>query len=146
MIHFLKGQCHEIFASGFFHESVSPLPQSIPLGPFRIFEIFAIQGAPPVSTTPEANLQMSICFNVFTYLANYNSDGVWTSSTQDVIVAMSSLHTGLQSLPRPTSSFTVFLLAFFHVSCLMSHFSREKVYLLHFLTSMPPKARRFSFL
>ncbi len=33
----LKGQCHEIFASGFFHESVSPKPLSIPLGPFRIF-------------------------------------------------------------------------------------------------------------
>ena len=25
------------FASGFFYESVSPQPQSIPLGPFRIF-------------------------------------------------------------------------------------------------------------
>jgi hypothetical protein len=25
------------FASGFFHESVSPQPQSIPLRPFRIF-------------------------------------------------------------------------------------------------------------
>jgi hypothetical protein len=25
------------FASGFFHESVSPQPQIIPLGPFRIF-------------------------------------------------------------------------------------------------------------
>ncbi len=36
--HFLKGQCHEIFfASSFFHESVSPQPQSIPLGKFRIF-------------------------------------------------------------------------------------------------------------
>jgi hypothetical protein len=33
----LKGQCHEIFASGFFYESVSPKPLSIPLGPFRIF-------------------------------------------------------------------------------------------------------------
>jgi hypothetical protein len=35
-------------ASGFFHESVSPKPLSIPLGPFRIFrkfaEIFAAQG------------------------------------------------------------------------------------------------------
>ncbi len=43
----------------FFHESVSPQPQSIQLGPFQIFrkflEIFARQGAPPVSTTPEAN-------------------------------------------------------------------------------------------
>jgi hypothetical protein len=33
----LKGQCHEIFASGFFDESVSPQPQSIALGLFRIF-------------------------------------------------------------------------------------------------------------
>jgi hypothetical protein len=47
------------FASGFFHESVSPPAQSIPLGPFRFFrkfaEIFASQGVPPVSTTPVAN-------------------------------------------------------------------------------------------
>jgi hypothetical protein len=27
------------FASGFFHESVSPYPQSIPIGPFQIFLI-----------------------------------------------------------------------------------------------------------
>jgi hypothetical protein len=33
----LKGQCHEIFCFWFFHESVSPQPQSIPLRPFRIF-------------------------------------------------------------------------------------------------------------
>ena len=33
----LKGQCHEIFASGFFLESVSPKPLIIPLGSFRIF-------------------------------------------------------------------------------------------------------------
>jgi hypothetical protein len=33
----LKGQCYKIFASGFFHESVSPQLQSIPLGPFQIF-------------------------------------------------------------------------------------------------------------
>ncbi len=33
----LKGQCHEIFCFWFFHESLSPQPQSIPLGPFRIF-------------------------------------------------------------------------------------------------------------
>ncbi len=59
----LKGQCHESFCfCFFFHESVSPQPQSIPLGPFRIFkkfaEIFASQGAPPVSTTPVANLPL----------------------------------------------------------------------------------------
>jgi hypothetical protein len=75
----LKGQCHEIFASGFFHDSFSPQPQSIPLGPFYIFlkirgdirkSRFAIGGKfatgvndmctggnlPPVSTTPAANL------------------------------------------------------------------------------------------
>jgi hypothetical protein len=44
----------------FSHESVSPQPQSIPLGPFQIFrkfaEIFASKGAPPVSTTLVANL------------------------------------------------------------------------------------------
>ena len=35
---FLKGQCHEIFCYWFFfHESVSPQPQSIPCRPFRIF-------------------------------------------------------------------------------------------------------------
>ncbi len=32
----LKGQCHEIFCFWFFHESVSPQPQSIPFGPFQI--------------------------------------------------------------------------------------------------------------
>ncbi len=37
MLSVSKGQCHEIFTSGFFHGSVSPQPQSIPLGPFRIF-------------------------------------------------------------------------------------------------------------
>ncbi len=36
----LKGQCHEIFASDFFHESVSPQPQSIPLGQVLIFFFF----------------------------------------------------------------------------------------------------------
>jgi len=33
----LKGQCPEIFCFWFFYESVSPQPQSIPLGPFRFF-------------------------------------------------------------------------------------------------------------
>jgi hypothetical protein len=44
----------------FFHESVFPQPQSIPLRPFQIFrkfaEIFASQVAPPISTTSVANL------------------------------------------------------------------------------------------
>jgi hypothetical protein len=47
------------FASSFFHQSVSPNPLSIPLGPFQIFtkftEIFAAQGALPVSLTTVAN-------------------------------------------------------------------------------------------
>ncbi len=40
---------------------VSPQPQSIPLGPFyfefvrKFAEVFAIKGAPPVSTTQAAN-------------------------------------------------------------------------------------------
>jgi hypothetical protein len=34
----LKGQCHEVFCFWFFcYESVTPQPQSIPLGPFQIF-------------------------------------------------------------------------------------------------------------
>jgi hypothetical protein len=49
----LKGQCHEIFDFMFFHESVSSKPLSISLGPFLLFqkfvEIFAAQGAPPMS-------------------------------------------------------------------------------------------------
>ncbi len=52
----LKGQCHEIFDLWFFHESVSTKPLSIPYKFFRKFsEIFADQGAPPVSLTPVAN-------------------------------------------------------------------------------------------
>jgi hypothetical protein len=34
---YLKGQCHEIFDFGFVHESDSPKPLSITLGPFQIF-------------------------------------------------------------------------------------------------------------
>jgi hypothetical protein len=53
----------DFVASGFFHESVSPQPQSIALGPFKFFrkvaEIFASQGAPLVSTTPAANFSTS---------------------------------------------------------------------------------------
>ncbi len=37
----------------FFHESVSPKPLSIPIGPFRIF---SVANLPPVSLTPVANL------------------------------------------------------------------------------------------
>jgi hypothetical protein len=60
MFNSLKGQCHEIFGYWFFfHESVSPQPLSIPIGPFRIFpkfsEIFAAESAPPVFLTPVAN-------------------------------------------------------------------------------------------
>jgi hypothetical protein len=33
----LQRQCHEILNFCFFHESVSPKPQSIPSGPFRFF-------------------------------------------------------------------------------------------------------------
>jgi hypothetical protein len=51
----LKGQ--------FFHESVSPQPQRIPLGLVRIFwkftEIFVSQGAPTVPTTPASNFATS---------------------------------------------------------------------------------------
>ncbi len=56
----LKGQCHEIFTFWFFSWISFPKHLSIPLRAiskfFRKFtEIFAAQGAPPVSTTPVAN-------------------------------------------------------------------------------------------
>jgi hypothetical protein len=41
--------------SGFLHGSISPKPLIITLGPFKFAEIFAAQGAPPVSLTPVAN-------------------------------------------------------------------------------------------
>ncbi len=57
----LKGQCTRFFASGFFQESSSPKPLKITKESFRTFlkirgDIFACEGAPPVSTTPVANL------------------------------------------------------------------------------------------
>jgi hypothetical protein len=67
----LKGTVSRDFFFWFFlHGSVYPQPQSIPLGPFRIFskirgDVFASQGAPPVltlppvSTTPAANFAPS---------------------------------------------------------------------------------------
>jgi hypothetical protein len=56
----LKGSVTRFFASGFLHESPSPKPLKVTLGSFRFFrkfaEIFTSQGAPPLSTTPVANL------------------------------------------------------------------------------------------
>ncbi len=53
----LKGQCREIFASGFFRELPSPKPLKITVESFfgKFEEIFASEGAPPVSMTPFAN-------------------------------------------------------------------------------------------
>ncbi len=60
----LKGQRHEIFDFKFFHESVSPKLWGYHSGRFEFFrkfaEIFAAQGAPPVSLTPVANEKISI--------------------------------------------------------------------------------------
>ncbi len=57
------------FASGSFHESVSPQPQSIPLRPFRIFwkfaEIFAAQGLPPM-----VHLDLRISPRIFEKIRN----------------------------------------------------------------------------
>jgi hypothetical protein len=76
----LKGQCHEIFASGFFHESPFPKPLKMTLGSIRIFSKIrrdirksrCTTGGkfatgvndtggklPPISTTPAANLATS---------------------------------------------------------------------------------------
>jgi hypothetical protein len=48
----LKALCHEIFASGFFHESYSSKPLKITLGSFQFF---LSQGALLVSRTPVEN-------------------------------------------------------------------------------------------
>ncbi len=67
----LKRQCHES-PSGFFHESVSPKPLRAILIFFRKFaEIFAAQGASPVSLTPVANEKKSSNWKKFNYF-------VWT--------------------------------------------------------------------
>ncbi len=52
----LRDSVTRFFASGFFRESSSPKPMKSACGSIQIFqtfaEIFASQGAPPVSTTP----------------------------------------------------------------------------------------------
>jgi hypothetical protein len=69
----LKRQGHEIFASGFFHESSSTQSSEITLGSFRVLskfeEIFASEGAPPVSTTPAANFATGTACTVENLLA-----------------------------------------------------------------------------
>jgi hypothetical protein len=66
------------FASGFFRKSVSPQPQSIPVGPFRVFcensEIFASQGA-TVSTTPAANFATSVVDSGGKFATGVNETG-----------------------------------------------------------------------
>jgi hypothetical protein len=60
----LKGTVSQDFRFGFFHQSSSPKPLKITLESFRTFSKncgdvtrdVASQGAPPVSTTPVANL------------------------------------------------------------------------------------------
>ncbi len=57
---FLKGHCHEIFCFLFFMNQFPPSPRLSHQDRFEFFrkfaEIFARQGAPPVSTTPVAHL------------------------------------------------------------------------------------------
>jgi hypothetical protein len=62
LIFILKGTVSRDFWLLVFHESVSPQPQSILLGQLQFIskfaEIFASQGAPPVSMTPVAKLPL----------------------------------------------------------------------------------------
>jgi hypothetical protein len=86
----LKGQCHEMFASGFFHKLVFHQPQSIhvPLGSFQTFsknrrdiqkcpnkiiKTFMIEDffhLPPVSTTPVVHLELRISPRMFEKIRN----------------------------------------------------------------------------
>jgi hypothetical protein len=58
----------DFFASGFYHESVSPSPRVFRKDRFKFFqkfpEIFASQGAPPVSMTQAANFSISFAANL----------------------------------------------------------------------------------
>ncbi len=53
---FLKGQCHEIFCFWFFSWISFPPAPEYPKFFRKFAEIFASKGAPPVSTTPVANV------------------------------------------------------------------------------------------
>jgi hypothetical protein len=67
------------FASCFFHESVSPQPQWDHFKFFgKLAEIFASQGAPPVSTTPATKFSTSFTSVVDTggkFATGVNNDG-----------------------------------------------------------------------
>jgi hypothetical protein len=85
----LKGQCHEIFASGFFHESSSPKSLKKALRSFQFFqkfvEIFTSQCAPPVSTTPVANLPPVSTTNLTTCSAQTRSGiGLFVPSSEPI--------------------------------------------------------------
>jgi hypothetical protein len=47
----LKASATRFSTSGFIHESVSPKPLSLPLGPFRIFQNSPVANLLPVSAT-----------------------------------------------------------------------------------------------
>ncbi len=65
----LKGVWHEIFSFRIFHESVSPGPLSMPLGPFQIFsKIHGDIRLSAVATTPamkEKNFEVYIFLHIF---------------------------------------------------------------------------------
>jgi hypothetical protein len=84
--------------SGFFHESVSAKPLSIPLGPFQFFrkfaEIFTVQRAPPVSLTLVANEKSSsrkIVIILFRYLWGEELTNIYFCLQVHFIKGVSSL-------------------------------------------------------
>ncbi len=86
----LKGQCHEIFASGFFMNQFSPRPRVSHKDCFKFFrkfaEIFASQGAPPVSTTSVANLPLvstTQAANFATSFASFVTGGKFATSVNN---------------------------------------------------------------
>jgi hypothetical protein len=120
----LKGQCHEIFCFWFFYESVSPQPQSVPLGPFRI--VSNIRGdirksrcttgvndsggkfatgvndtggkLSPVSTTPAANLPPVSTTTAANFATSFpcavDTGGKFATGVNDVTFATSINVTG----------------------------------------------------
>jgi hypothetical protein len=108
-----KGQCHEIFASAFCHQSSSPKPLIMSLAPYRknfekLAEIFASQGSPPMSTTlvaswpPATHLEPrifeKISMALLLFLGAWGKDDSWKKNLKQKISWHRSLFQGVPSL------------------------------------------------
>ncbi len=69
----LKGQCHEIFDSGFFHKLGFPKHLNVPLGPVRFFSNILRDIRTPVANEKKLQVESFIllfCMDTFGYNVN----------------------------------------------------------------------------